>query len=54
MYETLHLFCQDGVIDHDDQFPVGIFQTGLETSTHTNVNKVIVNLVIELTSAEKG
>ena len=30
--------------DHDDQFPVGVFQTGSGTSTNMNVNEVIANL----------
>jgi len=36
----------DAVADgeHDDQFPIDIFQTGSGTSSHTNANEVIANL----------
>src|SRR5690242_11503193 len=30
--------------EHDDQFPIDVFQTGSGTSTHTNVNEVIASL----------
>ena len=30
--------------DHDDQFPIDIYQTGSATSTNTNMNEVIANL----------
>jgi fumarate hydratase class II len=30
--------------DHDDQFPIDVFQTGSGTSTNTNVNEVISSL----------
>jgi fumarate hydratase class II len=30
--------------DHDDQFPIDVFQTGSGTSTNTNANEVIANL----------
>jgi fumarate hydratase class II len=30
--------------EHDDQFPIDVFQTGSGTSTHTNVNEVIATL----------
>jgi fumarate hydratase, class II len=30
--------------EHDDQFPIDVFQTGSGTSTHTNVNEVIAKL----------
>jgi fumarate hydratase, class II len=32
---------------HDDQFPIDVFQTGSGTSTHTNVNEVIARLAGE-------
>jgi fumarate hydratase class II len=30
--------------DHDDQFPIDIFQTGSATSTNTNMNEVVAHL----------
>jgi len=33
--------------DHDDQFPIDVFQTGSGTSTNTNANEVIANLAGE-------
>jgi fumarate hydratase class II len=30
--------------DHDDQFPIDVFQTGSGTSTNTNVNEVVATL----------
>ncbi len=33
--------------DHDDQFPVDVFQTGSGTSSHMNVNEVVANLASE-------
>ena len=30
--------------EHDDQFPIDVFQTGSGTSTNTNANEVIANL----------
>src|SRR6201987_1338502 len=30
--------------EHDDQFPIDVFQTGSGTSSHTNANEVIANL----------
>src|SRR3954454_16478692 len=30
--------------DHDDQFPIDIYQTGSGTSTHTNMNEVVAHL----------
>lgn len=38
--------------DHDDQFPVDIFQTGSGTSSHMNVNEVIANLAGERLGAQ--
>ena len=32
---------------HDDQFPIDVFQTGSGTSTNTNANEVIANLAGE-------
>jgi fumarate hydratase, class II len=33
--------------DHDDQFPIDVFQTGSGTSTNTNVNEVVATLAGE-------
>jgi fumarate hydratase, class II len=33
--------------EHDDQFPIDVFQTGSGTSTNTNANEVIANLAGE-------
>jgi fumarate hydratase, class II len=33
--------------EHDEQFPIDVFQTGSGTSTHTNVNEVIARLAGE-------
>jgi fumarate hydratase class II len=30
--------------EHDDQFPVDVFQTGSGTNTNTNVNEVVATL----------
>ena len=30
--------------EHDDQFPIDVFQTGSGTSTNTNANEVIAHL----------
>jgi fumarate hydratase class II len=40
--------------DHDDQFPVDVFQTGSGTSTNMNANEVIANRAAELLGAEVG
>jgi len=40
--------------DHDDQFPVDIFQTGSGTSTNMNANEVIANRATELYGGEIG
>lgn len=40
--------------DHDDQFPVDIFQTGSGTSSNMNVNEVIANRAAELAGAAVG
>jgi fumarate hydratase class II len=34
--------------EHDDQFPIDVFQTGSGTSTNTNANEVIANLAGEV------
>ena len=39
---------------HDDQFPVDVFQTGSGTSTHMNVNEVIGNRAILLLGGQPG
>src|SRR2546423_1621787 len=33
--------------EHDDQFPIDVFQTGSGTSSHTNANEVIAKLAGE-------
>ena len=33
--------------EHDDQFPVDVFQTGSGTSSNTNINEVMANLAGE-------
>ena len=33
--------------EHDDQFPIDVFQTGSGTSTNTNANEVIASLAGE-------
>lgn len=38
---------------HDDQFPVDVFQTGSGTSTNMNINEVIANLAGRLTQQVK-
>ncbi|PSQ59265.1 MAG: aspartate ammonia-lyase, partial [Halobacteriales archaeon SW_9_67_25] len=40
--------------EHDDQFPVDVFQTGSGTSSHMNANEVIANRASELVGAEVG
>jgi fumarate hydratase class II len=40
--------------DHDDQFPVDIFQTGSGTSSNMNANEVIANRATELAGGEVG
>jgi fumarate hydratase class II len=40
--------------DHDDQFPVDIFQTGSGTSSNMNANEVIANRATEIYGAELG
>jgi fumarate hydratase class II len=40
--------------EHDDQFPVDIFQTGSGTSTNMNANEVIANRATELSGGEVG
>jgi len=40
--------------DHDDQFPVDVFQTGSGTSTNMNANEVIANRAAELAGHEVG
>jgi fumarate hydratase class II len=37
--------------EHDEQFPIDVFQTGSGTSTHTNANEVIAKLAGEGTHA---
>ena len=39
--------------EHDDQFPIDVFQTGSGTSTNTNVNEVIVSQPSAITGAAK-
>ena len=40
--------------DHDDQFPVDVFQTGSGTSSNMNANEVIANRAAEIRGAEVG
>ncbi|MFB6159725.1 MAG: class II fumarate hydratase, partial [Haloferacaceae archaeon] len=40
--------------DHDDQFPVDVFQTGSGTSTNMNANEVIANRAAEIMGSEVG
>ncbi|MFB6303829.1 MAG: class II fumarate hydratase [Haloferacaceae archaeon] len=40
--------------EHDDQFPVDVFQTGSGTSSNMNANEVIANRAAELLGAEIG
>jgi len=40
--------------EHDDQFPVDIFQTGSGTSSNMNANEVIANRAAELMGSEIG
>ncbi|MEF8830254.1 MAG: class II fumarate hydratase [Halobacteriales archaeon] len=40
--------------EHDDQFPVDVFQTGSGTSTNMNANEVIANRATEIYGGEIG
>jgi len=40
--------------EHDDQFPVAVFQTGSGTSSNMNANEVIANRATELAGGEIG
>ncbi|WP_252701036.1 class II fumarate hydratase [Natronosalvus vescus] len=40
--------------EHDDQFPVDVFQTGSGTSSNMNANEVIANRAAEIMGAEIG
>ncbi len=40
--------------EHDDQFPVDVFQTGSGTSSNMNANEVIANRAAEVMGAEIG
>ncbi|GAB3423581.1 class II fumarate hydratase [Haloparvum alkalitolerans] len=40
--------------EHDDQFPVDVFQTGSGTSSNMNANEVIANRAAEIMGAEVG
>jgi len=40
--------------EHDDQFPVDVFQTGSGTSSNMNANEVIANRATELAGGEIG
>ncbi|MFC6725147.1 lyase family protein, partial [Halobium palmae] len=40
--------------EHDDQFPVDVFQTGSGTSSNMNANEVIANRAAEISGAEVG
>jgi fumarate hydratase class II len=40
--------------EHDDQFPVDVFQTGSGTSSNMNVNEVVANRAAEILGKEVG
>ncbi|RBI61897.1 aspartate ammonia-lyase [halophilic archaeon] len=40
--------------EHDDQFPVDVFQTGSGTSSNMNANEVIANRAAEIAGADVG
>jgi len=40
--------------EHDEQFPLSVWQSGSGTQSHMNVNEVIANRANELLGAEKG
>jgi len=40
--------------EHDDQFPVDVFQTGSGTSTNMNANEVVANRATEIYGGEVG
>jgi fumarate hydratase class II len=40
--------------EHDDQFPVDVFQTGSGTSSNMNANEVVANRACELVGADIG
>jgi len=40
--------------EHDDQFPVDVFQTGSGTSTNMNANEVIANRATEIVGGDLG
>ncbi|WP_256943930.1 lyase family protein, partial [Halobacterium hubeiense] len=40
--------------EHDDQFPVDVFQTGSGTSSNMNANEVIANRAAEILGEEVG
>ena len=40
--------------DHDDQFPVDVFQTGSGTSSNMNANEVVANRATEIYGGEVG
>jgi fumarate hydratase class II len=40
--------------DHDDEFPLFVWQTGSGTQTNMNANEVISNRAIEIAGGEKG
>ncbi|MGD1992507.1 MAG: class II fumarate hydratase [Anaerolineae bacterium] len=47
--------CQELIAgQHDDQFPVDVFQTGSGTSTNMNANEVIANRAIQLLGGDVG
>jgi fumarate hydratase class II len=40
--------------EHDDQFPIDIYQTGSGTSTNTNANEVIANRATQILGGARG
>jgi fumarate hydratase class II len=55
-YADLIVRAADEIIagDHDDEFPLFVWQTGSGTQTNMNVNEVISNRAIELAGGELG
>ncbi|MFW6437163.1 MAG: class II fumarate hydratase [Halococcoides sp.] len=53
--DAIETACEEVIAgEHDDQFPVDVFQTGSGTSTNMNANEVIANRASELYGAEIG
>ncbi|AWB27019.1 class II fumarate hydratase [Halococcoides cellulosivorans] len=53
--DAIESACEEVVAgEHDDQFPVDVFQTGSGTSTNMNANEVIANRASEIYGAAVG